>query len=716
MSDDNVQVQFGASTGKAESGIDLIKSKLGELSEVATKAFEANQLIEFGEKIKELGDKVGEFAEKFAKMGEDVNRATQMLGLSAKEFQEFAFAVKLGGGEMDGAVQSMLRFERNIADAGRGAGDAVPFFRAVGVSLKDLRNGNVDEIMKKVADSFSKTADGVEKVAIANAIGGRSFAQMIPILNQGAAGLEKMNEQLKLTGDYLTALQKDNFDETDNKIDLMKASFEGLGITMFDAFRPAIDSIVEGITGLIQIINDAIKQGGNWQRVLQAIVLVFDTFILTIDTAIQTLRTLWEVGEIVITQLIGRFRALGSIMRNVLSGDFSNIEKDYAAYMQAIEAQTKKSVDNIARYWNGLADRANNMREGLRDMGDKSTPENKDKRPKLKLPGDTNTAKNAADEKLKSEADWYDTIEKLRLLDVQNERNALDEKVRMGQVSEQEKFSYLIAYANREAQIKADSIQRQLQLDNLTKSQKQKLYDQMLLLEKQHQLQIAQIQRQAQLAQMQRYQQVFQTINNSFKGMIQGILQGTQTWRQALANVFTNLLSSFVGMLEEMAMQWVEKQIMMAVFGQAESASIIGGHAAEGAAAAYASTAAIPIVGPSMAPAAAALAYGNIMAFSALPSFDVGAWSVNGNGAAMIHDKEMIIPAGPAQAFRNAMSGNSDNGSTSSGGGDGGIHLHFNGPVIDGKRWFMDNKNHIAAAMKAAQRGGDRHISNMMKA
>ena len=51
----------------------------------------------------------------------------------------------------------------------------------------------------------------------------------------------------------------------------------------------------------------------------------------------------------------------------------------------------------------------------------------------------------------------------------------------------------------------------------------------------------------------------------------------------------------------------------------------------------------------------------------ALPSFDVGAWSLPSNMIAQVHQGEMIVPAFQAEALRNGAS---------LGGGGPAIHIH----------------------------------------
>ena len=66
----------------------------------------------------------------------------------------------------------------------------------------------------------------------------------------------------------------------------------------------------------------------------------------------------------------------------------------------------------------------------------------------------------------------------------------------------------------------------------------------------------------------------------------------------------------------------------------------MSGDAGRAAAGAYAAVAGIPIIGPVLAPAAAAVAFGAVETFG---SFDVGGY-VNSSGLAMIHAGEESVP------------------------------------------------------------------------
>jgi len=94
--------------------------------------------------------------------------------------------------------------------------------------------------------------------------------------------------------------------------------------------------------------------------------------------------------------------------------------------------------------------------------------------------------------------------------------------------------------------------------------------------------------------------------------------------------------------------------------GAAAGMAEIGTRAATSAAGAFSSTVVIPFIGPVAAPVAAAAALAAVLGFGALISAEGGMGEVPGNQLAMVHKKEMILPAWIAQPMRDSLrAGNS---------------------------------------------------------
>lgn len=103
----------------------------------------------------------------------------------------------------------------------------------------------------------------------------------------------------------------------------------------------------------------------------------------------------------------------------------------------------------------------------------------------------------------------------------------------------------------------------------------------------------------------------------------------------------------------------VAAQTATAISGAATRVSEVIGYAGVGAAAAYASTAAIPVVGPILAPGAAATALGAIMGFAPIAAAAGGWGDIPNDQMAMVHRKEMVLPAWIAEPMRAALKGGS---------------------------------------------------------
>ncbi len=118
-----------------------------------------------------------------------------------------------------------------------------------------------------------------------------------------------------------------------------------------------------------------------------------------------------------------------------------------------------------------------------------------------------------------------------------------------------------------------------------------------------------------------------------------------------------------------------------------------------------------PLMGPfAVGPAAAAQATVAGMA-GAVASADIGMWQVPRDQLALIHQNELIMPAGPAGALRDMLTNNSNAGA-GGGGGSVAIHptTHFHVNAMDGAsvsvRGCAQNGPGMAKAIDQAVRHG----------
>lgn len=275
---------------------------------------------------------------------------------------------------------------------------------------------------------------------------------------------------------------------------------------------------------------------------------------------------------------------------------------------------------------------------------------------------------------------------------------------------------------NREYQIKQAAIAKEFQLEHQSEKVRGGLRRQRELLFKQHQDNLVKLNAKAN-------QQMIADNAKVNAARTMSLRQLQQSWSQSLSQMMTGQVGFFSGiknlwqglqnfvasLLSQIVEQWLIQHGVMTAIGKLFGIHDVSTSAGRAAAAAYASTAAIPIIGPALAPAAAATAGAGALSMGmAFGSAEGGDWQVR-PGMYELHKDEMVLPAWAAQPLRNMVSsGASGGGFTPSaandkGGGLGDLHVHVSAFDAHGvKRLFMDHKGPLAQAVKKYARDGGR--------
>lgn len=196
------------------------------------------------------------------------------------------------------------------------------------------------------------------------------------------------------------------------------------------------------------------------------------------------------------------------------------------------------------------------------------------------------------------------------------------------------------------------------------------------------------------------------TLQSAFSQLFSSIRQGTLTSQSLLVGAFNFAANAVSNALASISAKWLAEQIVGKVSAIKTALSDISASAARAGAAAFASTAAIPVVGPELAPAAGAAAYSGAMGFAALlPAASAAkGYDIPGgiNPVTQLHQREMVLPAHIADPLRDSLAG---------GGLGGGTTVQLNVQAIDGRsvaEFFRANGDHVYDAVQRAVRQGRR--------
>ncbi|HYQ47154.1 MAG TPA: hypothetical protein VER11_34525 [Polyangiaceae bacterium] len=238
---------------KGEAGVESFKKTLGEMGEALVGAFAIHKIVDFTKEVLESADVL-------AKQAQSLNVATS-------DLQGWQWAAKLSGSSAEEFTGAFTKFNRNLAEASKGAGPAADALKLFGVTAQDVKNKSPSEALELVADGFGKVEDPAKRTAAAMALFGKSGNRLAPLLLEGADGVRKLRAEVDELGNSFDDAFLADAQEVNDNVDRLTSGFRGLAIQAIKPLLPTLTEMskksVELIKWLIEIErhSEAVKAG-----------------------------------------------------------------------------------------------------------------------------------------------------------------------------------------------------------------------------------------------------------------------------------------------------------------------------------------------------------------------------------------------------------------------------------------------------------------------
>lgn len=316
---------------------------------------------------------LGAIVKKSIDAGDELFNLQAKTGVAATALIGIGNAAKLADVDVGTLGKGITKLNINLVKAAEGNEDLARKFQALGVDVKDA-NGQVvpaDKALKQIADRFADMPDGAQKAAAAVALFGKSGADLIPLLNEGAASMEKFT--YKVGEDF--AARSDLFNDTITELGIKT---QGFGLELTDALLPALQSIIEVFSDLFDTkqdwtaLFDVIKVG------LRAVATVIYATIKLVDQLIKA--------------VVYSFDAIGK----ALQGDFEAAGRALSQGFGAGLEQAKRDFEQIQKLWTDSPSPGTGRRTRGRSMALDTSAADKDAAAEARRRG--SEAKRAASE------------------------------------------------------------------------------------------------------------------------------------------------------------------------------------------------------------------------------------------------------------------------------------------------------------------------------
>lgn len=140
-------------------------------------------------------------ADSVASVGDTIDKQSQKLGISAEAYQEWDAILGHCGASMDSLKAGMKTLSSAIVT---GSADQVTAFKAVGLSIDDVRKMSTEDVFAAVITGLQGMEEGADRTKIATTLLGRSAQELGPLLNTSAEATEEMRQTVNDLGGVMS--------------------------------------------------------------------------------------------------------------------------------------------------------------------------------------------------------------------------------------------------------------------------------------------------------------------------------------------------------------------------------------------------------------------------------------------------------------------------------------------------------------------------------
>jgi hypothetical protein len=180
---------------------------------------------------------------------DEMSKAAQKVGLSTEAFSRLEYAATLADvslEQLSGAIVKMTKFQAESVDK---ASEAAIVFTKLGVDAIDPLTGKMrkgEEVFRDFVGVLSKL-DGPEKLAIGLKVFGKSFADLIPLIDGGVEGLDRLGKESDRIGNTITTGAGLAAEEFNDQLETIERTLKGVALTAAADLLPQLKDMADDL-------------------------------------------------------------------------------------------------------------------------------------------------------------------------------------------------------------------------------------------------------------------------------------------------------------------------------------------------------------------------------------------------------------------------------------------------------------------------------------
>lgn len=224
---------FGSGFGKVLSGAGGALGKAG--------AAVAGAAALGGTAIAAMGSKLVSATGEVASYGDNIDKMSQKMGLSAEAYQEWDAVMQHSGTSME-SMKSSMKTLANAAETGNKA------FETLGITQKDIASMSQQELFERTITELQKVEDDTQRTYLAGKLLGKGATELGALLNTSAEDTQAMRDRVRELGGVMSEDAVKSAAAYQDQLQDMQTAFSGLSRNLTAEFLPSMTTVMSGLT------------------------------------------------------------------------------------------------------------------------------------------------------------------------------------------------------------------------------------------------------------------------------------------------------------------------------------------------------------------------------------------------------------------------------------------------------------------------------------
>ena len=314
-----------------------------------------------------------------AQYGDNIDKMSQKMGISAKAYQEWDFVMQHAGSSIDSLKTSM----KTLANAAVSGNDA---FTKLGITQEQIANMSQEDLFGATISALQNVTNETERTALASKLLGRGATELGALFNMSAEETEGLKQQVHDLGGVMSDDAVKAAAKYQDEMQNMQTALTGVKNNMMSQFLPGISSVMTGLSkvfsgkggvdeikkGLTSIISNITALAPQFFSIATTLVNgILQGFAPMIPSLVSSIFNFLQTGLLTLVSLIPQ---LTPVITQGLQGIATALLTCLPVLIQALIDITSQLVlwlsseNNVKTFVDGILQLVSTLAEGMADV------------------------------------------------------------------------------------------------------------------------------------------------------------------------------------------------------------------------------------------------------------------------------------------------------------------------------------------------------------